>query len=70
MDNKVDLKQVAMQQLLSSEGWDYLLEELESELNFLDRIADKDPSEEVGNSCMRKRIGIKYVISRANDMAN
>ena len=69
-DNKDKIKAVAIQQLLSSDGWKYLLEEITEELENIDMQAAKDMSTDVGYSCMQRRLGILYIVNRAKDIVD
>ena len=63
-------KRQAIAELLRSDGWKFLVDELAEELENIDFKAKSNMSEEISFACMQKRLGILYVINRAKDITN
>lgn len=61
---------VAVGQLLLSDGWKYLLEEINERLDMLDREADVAVDVNIVQTCMIKRQGILYVVRTAKELAD
>jgi len=70
LEQQDKIRAQSIQQLLGSDGWAYLEKEIAEELENIDTQAIKNPSTEVGNNCMQRRLGILYIVNRAKDIVD